>query len=94
MKRVGVRTIVNEIKKTGGKFFTVIFRKKKDGTLRVMNCQLNYDNLDGQLSKGLIPVVENKKFRNINIKGIVMASVNGNTYWARNRPAKKEEIAP
>lgn len=75
MRRVALSTIKNKILNSNGRFFTVLFRKRSGGTLRLMNCKLNTDNLDAQLAKNLIPVYETGVgFRNIPLEGIVMLS--------------------
>ena len=81
MKMVGRRTITNEILNSGGRFFSVLFKKRtKDQSLRLMTCRVNYDSLEDGLKKKLIPVIENvggsKQYRNIAIEGIVLANVN------------------
>lgn len=81
MKMVGRKTVVNEILSSGGRFFSILFKKRtKDQSLRLMNCRVNYSNLKENLEKKLIPVIENvggaKQYRNIAIEGIVLASVN------------------
>lgn len=75
MKRVSKSTIINKIRKSGGRFFSVLFRKR-NGDLRLMNCKINKDRIDEAIKAGRIPVVENEVgFRNINISGIVWVNV-------------------
>lgn len=82
MKRVARSTIVEKIKNSGGRFFSVLFQKRTNGALRLMTCKINTDNLDENLKKNLIPVIDTniKDYRSVNINGIIMACVDGETY--------------
>ena len=77
------------IKGTKGKFFTVTFTKRKDGTTRVMNARLGVKAYlkGGDLpydpdTKGLIPVydMKNKGYRMINVNTISNLKIGGNEY--------------
>jgi len=79
------------IKKTNGKFFTVVF-VKKDGTPRVMNARLGVKVhlRGGELgydaeAKGLLPVFDVKtgEYRVINLKTITSLKIGKNTYTVK-----------
>lgn len=76
------------VKKTNGKFFTVVF-VKKDGTPRIMNARLGVKVYlkGGELgydaeSKGLLPVFDVKTgaYRVINLNTITNLKIGKNTY--------------
>ena len=82
MKRVAKSTIVDKITNSGGRFFSILFKKRTNGNLRLMSCKLNKENLSKTLPKNLISVYDTQinDYRNINIDGIVWASVDGEIY--------------
>ena len=86
--RISRDELVQKIKETKGKIFTVTF-VKKDGTTRVMNARLRVRSYlkGGELpydpvAKGLIPVFDIKKleYRMVNTKTIISAKIGNNEY--------------
>lgn len=82
MKRVARSTVVDKITNSNGRFFSVLFKKRKDGSLRLMTCRINKDGLETSLPKSLISVVDTKlnDYRNVNINGIIWAHIDGEIY--------------
>jgi hypothetical protein len=77
------------IKDTKGKFFTVTFIKRTDGTVRVMNARLGVKAYlkGGELpynpdEKGLIPVfdIPKRAYRMINVDTITNLKIGNNEY--------------
>jgi hypothetical protein len=77
------------IKKTKGKFFTVTFVKRTDGTTRVMNARLGVRAYlkGGTLpydpeAKGLIPVfdMQKKAYRMVTVDGITKLKIGNQEY--------------
>lgn len=71
-----------------GKIFTAVF-KKKDGSIRTMNCRMNvakYVNGKGlafnPMDKGLLPVFDLQKdaYRFINLNTLMSIKANGKEY--------------
>jgi hypothetical protein len=80
------------IKATKGKFFTVTFVKRTDGTKRVMNARLGVKAYlkGGRLPyepepKGLIPVydMQRRRYRMINLRTITNLKIGNNEYIVR-----------
>lgn len=77
------------IKDTKGRFFTVTFTKKSDGSIRVMNCRLGVRAYlhGGALrynpeAKGMIPVydVQKRGYRIVTIDNIISLKIGNQTY--------------
>ena len=87
--KVDSKDVLDIIKSSKGKFFSVIFIKK-DGTLRTMNCRLGVKKYlkGGKLrfspsKKGLVVVFDREKreYRMININTTQSLKVNGKEYY-------------
>lgn len=85
MKRIARSTIVNKIENSGGRFFSVLFKKRTNGALRLMTCRINKENLEAAKSRNLISVIDTEvnDYRNVNIDGIVLVNIDGKSYRVR-----------
>jgi hypothetical protein len=86
-KQISPEEVQNVIESAGNKFFTVMFVKRTDNTLRTMNCRKGVKTGvkgTGHRShkSGLVTIYDmtNKGFRNINLSGVRSISANGTKY--------------
>jgi hypothetical protein len=89
IKTISRADAVKIIKDTKGKFFTVTFVKRTDGTTRVMNARLGVRSYlkGGELpydptSKNLLPVfdVPKKEYRMVDLNTIIKLKIGNNEY--------------
>ena len=89
IKTISRAEAVKLIKDTKGKFFTVTFVKRTDGTTRVMNARLGVRSYlkGGELpydptSKNLLPVfdVPKKEYRMVDLNTIIKLKIGNNEY--------------
>lgn len=84
MKKRIRKKVIKKILESKGRFFSVLFLKRTDGTYRKMICKVNYDDIDNSLRNNLIPVIEittgGPQFRRIPIEGIRVVSIDKNTF--------------
>ena len=91
MKTVSRNVVVDAIKATNGQMFTVVFKKRSDGTIRRMNCRLGVKKyLKGGKSTtqgaNVLTVFDVTKggYRSIPIEGIIQVRCNGTTFEVKD----------
>lgn len=86
MLEISVQEAVAKIHSSRGKFFTVLFTKRSDNTMRKMNCRTGVrKDLKGvgRAKKiDLITVYDmvKKEYRNINVSGLREIKIGGKNY--------------
>ena len=80
---INLKTAVEIIKNSNGRFFTVGFTKRHSIEFRQMNCQYSKEaktNKKAKKDEGLLLVETRYGYRYVNVSGLRMLKMNGTIY--------------